>query len=392
MKFLDGDNMKTLHYFWIVNIFGILVLNDLHAQWKQTGGPLTEVSYSLAVIDSFVYAGSYLGGVYRSSDNGDSWIQIDGGNFPIDTGFSSTNITSIAVCVVNEDTSIFAGTEGQGIFHSTNNGTNWTQKNVGLTNTSINAIVIDSNNISLFTQGGVFFSTNNGENWIPSNEELRGYWGFVVGRNANEDTILIKLDGGDVLRSTDNGINWNRVTSSWPSGTLIISLAVRDTIFFAATSEHGIYYSLDGGLTWVSSGWVTVGVVKNLAGNSQYLFAATGTPTIYTGSVWRRPIAEMLVSVNQRENTHPLKYILEQNYPNPFNPATTIGYQIPYDGIVTIKIYDALGREVQVLADEFKTSGYYTIRFDASRLSTGMYMVKIVSGDFLAVKKMILVK
>ena len=392
MKFLDGDNMKTLHYFWIVNIFGILVLNDLHAQWKQTGGPLTEVSYSLAVIDSFVYAGSYLGGVYRSSDNGDSWIQIDGGNFPIDTGFSSTNITSIAVCVVNEDTSIFAGTEGQGIFHSTNNGTNWTQKNVGLTNTSINAIVIDSNNISLFTQGGVFFSTNNGENWIPSNEELRGYWGFVVGRNANEDTILIKLDGGDVLRSTDNGINWNRVTSSWPSGTLIISLAVRDTIFFAATSEHGIYYSLDGGLTWVSSGWVTVGVVKNLAGNSQYLFAATGTPTIYTGSVWRRPIAEMLVSVNQRENTHPLKYILEQNYPNPFNPRTTIVFGIRSYSYVKLEVYDLLGKKIETLQNEYLQSGDHSIIWNADKYSSGIYFYRLSTSNYSITKKLVLLK
>jgi len=85
-------------------------------------------------------------------------------------------------------------------------------------------------------------------------------------------------------------------------------------------------------------------------------------------------------------------YALEQNYPNPFNPATTINYQIPKDGYVALKIYDALGREVKTLVNEFKSSGRYTVIFDASKLSSGMYIYKLVSEKYSAVKKMILVK
>jgi parallel beta-helix repeat protein len=80
------------------------------------------------------------------------------------------------------------------------------------------------------------------------------------------------------------------------------------------------------------------------------------------------------------------------NYPNPFNPTTTIYYQIPKDGRVTIKVFDAIGREVTTLVDEFKPSGRYSVKFDASRLSSGIYFYSIRSGDYNAVKKMSLIK
>jgi hypothetical protein len=85
-------------------------------------------------------------------------------------------------------------------------------------------------------------------------------------------------------------------------------------------------------------------------------------------------------------------YALDQNYPNPFNPTTTIAYQIPNDGRVTIKIFDVTGREVTTLVDEFKPSGQYSVKFDASRLSSGIYFYSIRSGDYNAVKKMSLIK
>jgi hypothetical protein len=85
-------------------------------------------------------------------------------------------------------------------------------------------------------------------------------------------------------------------------------------------------------------------------------------------------------------------YALSQNYPNPFNPTTTIAYQIPNDGKVTIKIFDVTGREVTTLVDEFKSSGQYSVKFDASRLSSGIYFYSIRSGDYNAVKKMSLIK
>jgi Secretion system C-terminal sorting domain len=90
-------------------------------------------------------------------------------------------------------------------------------------------------------------------------------------------------------------------------------------------------------------------------------------------------------------NTAVTEYGIE-NYPNPFNPATTIAYQLPKDGKVTIKIFDAIGREVTTLVDEFKPSGRYSVQFDASHLSSGIYFYSLRSGSFNVVKKMSLIK
>ncbi len=88
----------------------------------------------------------------------------------------------------------------------------------------------------------------------------------------------------------------------------------------------------------------------------------------------------------------PIVYDLAQNFPNPFNPSTTIRYQIPQDGIVTLKIYDILGSEVATLVNEEKLAGKYEVNFNASSLASGVYIYKIQSGSFINSKKMILLK
>ena len=88
----------------------------------------------------------------------------------------------------------------------------------------------------------------------------------------------------------------------------------------------------------------------------------------------------------------PSKFELSQNYPNPFNPSTKINFDLAKDGKVNLKIYDMLGREVSTLVNEFRTAGYYTIDFNASALSSGVYFYRITTEDFSAIKKMVLMK
>jgi hypothetical protein len=86
------------------------------------------------------------------------------------------------------------------------------------------------------------------------------------------------------------------------------------------------------------------------------------------------------------------KYELLQNFPNPFNPITNIQYQIVNQGMVTLKVYDILGREVKVLVNEIKNPGKFIVSFDASSLSSGIYFYKLTAGEFTNVKRMVLVK
>jgi hypothetical protein len=94
----------------------------------------------------------------------------------------------------------------------------------------------------------------------------------------------------------------------------------------------------------------------------------------------------------RRLSETPTDFALGQNYPNPFNPTTTISYQIPTNALVTLKVFDVLGREVAVLLDRTQSAGTYTMQFDASRLPSGLYFYSLTAGRYTAVRKMMLVK
>ncbi len=88
----------------------------------------------------------------------------------------------------------------------------------------------------------------------------------------------------------------------------------------------------------------------------------------------------------------PASYSLSQNYPNPFNPSTVISYSLPKESIVTLKIYNILGQEVTTLVNGSRAAGSYTINFNASKLSSGIYFYSLNAGSFYQVKKMLLIK
>jgi len=88
----------------------------------------------------------------------------------------------------------------------------------------------------------------------------------------------------------------------------------------------------------------------------------------------------------------PRTFALYQNYPNPFNPLTTIRYDIPKQTHVTIKIYDVTGREVVELLNDEKTAGSYTVNWDARNYASGMYYYKISAGNFVSIRKLVLMK
>jgi len=88
----------------------------------------------------------------------------------------------------------------------------------------------------------------------------------------------------------------------------------------------------------------------------------------------------------------PAKFSLIQNYPNPFNPSTQISYQIPETGLVKLKVYDALGNEVASLVDGVVEAGIHEVTFDASHLSSGVYIYKLSVNEFVSIKKMVLLR
>ena len=90
-----------------------------------------------------------------------------------------------------------------------------------------------------------------------------------------------------------------------------------------------------------------------------------------------------VTSIDPVSTVSPDEYSLSQNYPNPFNPETKITFNIPVSGFVSLKVYDNLGREVQALVNEERTSGAYSIQFNSDNLNSGVYFYKLQSGQFL---------
>ncbi len=114
---------------------------------------------------------------------------------------------------------------------------------------------------------------------------------------------------------------------------------------------------------------------------SSYNSAGYSSPT-YSGTI---------VSINEEENK-PTKFMLSQNYPNPFNPTTNIKYSVPTNSFIQICVYDSRGTLVDVLVKQRKVPGYYSVTFDASKLSSGIYFYTLRAGNFVQTKKMLLLK
>jgi len=101
---------------------------------------------------------------------------------------------------------------------------------------------------------------------------------------------------------------------------------------------------------------------------------------------------ETLIGITSNQNEIPSDYSLLQNYPNPFNPTTNIRFNLPKSGVVTLKVYNILGKEVATLVNGNLNAGSYTFNWDANGYASGVYFYRLQSGNFVETKKMILVK
>jgi hypothetical protein len=144
--------------------------------------------------------------------------------------------------------------------------------------------------------------------------------------------------------------------------------------------------------------WLAGGTWYDIFDQSQFIVSGNSVASFpikaYTAKVYSNKTDSQLgiTSVQQYESGIPADFTLSQNYPNPFNPGTTIQYQIPSAGMVTLKVFDVLGREVAMLVHQMQSAGNYSAYFDASHLTTGLYFYSLQVGALSDTRKMMLVK
>ncbi len=126
--------------------------------------------------------------------------------------------------------------------------------------------------------------------------------------------------------------------------------------------------------------------------NQKYYYRVATVDMHGNAGIASSELQVLVTEVGDANDVMPKTFALLQNYPNPFNPSTTISYQLPVNGHISLKVYDAIGREVATLVNEVKDAGSYSAQFDGSKLASGIYFTRLQSGDKVQLKKMMLVK
>tara|TARA_B100001964_G_scaffold18274_1_gene18686 strand:- start:1494 stop:2804 length:1311 start_codon:yes stop_codon:yes gene_type:complete len=148
----------------------------------------------------------------------------------------------------------------------------------------------------------------------------------------------------------------------------------------------------------VTEEWASVDIplttFPNVDLTDVFQFKVEGNGTIYWDNFY---FYSNSVGIDNRSESLPQKFALEQNFPNPFNPSTTIGYELPENGLVNIAIYDITGRHISTLVSNQQKAGYKSITWNAtndagSPVSAGLYLLAIQAGEFRQTKKMVLLK
>lgn len=247
------------------------------------------------------------------------------------------------------------------------------------------------------TSPGVYKSTDEGVSWTEITENI-SFTGAniqrVVADPVNANTYYItraSYTTAQVIKTTDFGITWTDISAGLPAvsaNTFFVDPVNTNHVFVG--NDFGVYWSSTGGTGWtkLSNGFPFVPVLD-------FSYFNSGGIRLIRAATHGRGVFEInadAVGINQISELVPASYSLKQNYPNPFNPSTNIRYDLPKNSFVKLVVFDMLGKEIETLVNENQSAGTYETKFDASRLSSGVYFYRIETGNFVDVKRMLLIK
>jgi len=375
---------------WACGISGKVVrTTNKGATWTNVSGTIS-TTYSLVNIFAWdantCLVTGYAGAntiMYRTTDGGASWATVYG---PV-AGFIDD------IYMTDANNAYYIGDPAGGAWDlkkSTNGGVNWTTwSTLTTSNTSgtyNNAGCFLGTNVWFSGNGdnSINYSTNMGVNWT-SQPNAQAELGAIWFNSATNGLIGGFTSSLGVKYTTNSGVNWTAVTN--PATVAIIAITGSGNEYWAASQGLNIYYTSNSGTNWSTSYTVTTGnfnaMQKARTGNTIWGVRDNGGISRY---------GTPLTGITVVGSEIPSSYTVSQNYPNPFNPTTKINFALPKSGLVTLKIYDMLGKEVATLVNEVKNVGTYTVDFNGANLSSGIYFYKVSVNGFSDVKKMMLIK
>lgn len=369
---------------------GIYISTDQGQSWNLLSN---SVSLPLSVaMDSQggILAGNDTG-IFRTLDNGQRWIKVLNTK-EVDANSSVTHPVFGIVVLKNV---VLAGTEGLGIYRSTDNGQHWAKVTEGLTNNDIYSMTSSPGGIVYAgTKDGVYRSTDSGISW-EHKPPVRDFT-YALAADSCKDVyagVSYTNTESGVYKSTDAGDTWSKYGLQ---NVPVDGLALDSKGNLLATvyddwnpANAGVYMASTNSNNWthIIDGLSTLKCRPIIIASDGSAIVGTGDGGIYRSS---HPLKN-ITSVNDNYN-QPGSFALLQNYPNPFNPTTTISYELPFQTNVTLSVFNELGQKVALLVNGIQAAGNHNIIFNASNLSSGIYLYRIEAGNFHETKKLILLK
>ncbi len=411
--FVDPENKGRLIACKFNSDYKIKISTDNGEHWTEAVINTSDHSFPMVLCSKLSfemsnYSIGYIAAgidIYKTTDRGESWDS---------TGFSDLfpeyelrNYYDIHFVQSHPYNSNYLFTSNvkvpfhtTNLFQSINGGEEWTISDSSTSYDALEFDPLDTNTIYGIEQYSIIKKTyDGGRTWESINNNLvfSFYDLRTLAIHTNNPNVLYcgQLYDPDketwrLSITTDAGETWNRIDSTLldinPEGS-VYSILLDQNVEgrFYVSFTDGLYLTEDNGKHYE----------KIYAGGVGKIWSDNSIPaTIYFNSDQglMRLFDTLTVSVEQKEPNFPLGFNLYQNYPNPFNPTTKISYSIPNQSVVSLKVFDVLGREIASLVSKEQTSGNYEVEFDASSLTSGIYFYRIQAGQFVESKKMILMK
>jgi photosystem II stability/assembly factor-like uncharacterized protein len=406
---MDPENSSVL----IAGSDNVWITSNSAGSWTSSsntlsaGAKVSAVTVVNASANYLGFAGTTDGKIFKCtslnpSSGTDTWTAIT------PSGNNSAWVRRIVVDLSNKNIiyACYSGFNnaniGKHIYRSTNQGTSWSDISTNLPDIPVHSLVIDpinSGTVYIGTETGVYQSTDTGVSWNTFTAGMPSYvpvdelvlqtgtntlFAFTHGRGVWKTTSPLPVE----LSSFNAVTEKNNVHLDWRTETEInnYGFEVEKSITDENNSSENLSFSK------------IAFVAGNGSSNVPHDYSYTDESTAPGNYVYRLKQIDSDGDINYSNlvfvklDGNSFGFELAQNYPNPFNPTTQINYKVSEQGHITIKVFSISGEEITTLVNENKNAGLYNVKFDGSRLPSGVYIYQLKEGKNSEIKKMILLK
>jgi len=349
--------------------------------------------------DNNIYASWQILNMQRSTDGGT--------NFSTITPPSSTRTCFIAPfrSFIGDHAIIYAGRDK--IFKSTDSGSSWTTTNNNTALDGNSAIAMEvsyqtSEKVYVATapygtsRGNVFRTIDGGISYTNITGILPDRFPSDIAVDPLDDSIVYVtfygFGSGHIFKSTDSGDTWIDISDNLPDiPAPAVIVDPNNTNHVYVGTDVGVFVSTTGGNNWQDFNDGLPDVVQAMDLNYTTVNNVIRVMTHGNGA-YERKFLSQIPTDSEDEQIKVTGFKLEQNFPNPFNPTTKLSFVIGHLSFVSIKVYDAIGNEIETLINRELPAGTHKVTFNGTGLPSGIYFYRLEAANYSQTKKMVLLK